>query len=133
MSARPQRVQPVSGEPMAEYVTVARVGDVAEGRPRSVRVGTKLIAVFMDGGRYYAVEDTCPHMGSPLSDGEVEAGVVTCAWHGWRFRLADGAWVDSPRVCIPCYPVRVIGDEIQIELPPSRPAGAPGIEREGNS
>lgn len=110
---------------MGEFVTVARVGQVAEGRPRAVRVGPRLVALFVEAGRYYAVEDTCPHMGAPLSDGDVEAGVVTCGWHGWRFRLADGTWVDSPRVRIPCYPVRVVGDAIQIEIPALRPAGPP--------
>jgi nitrite reductase (NADH) small subunit/3-phenylpropionate/trans-cinnamate dioxygenase ferredoxin subunit len=101
---------------MPEFYTVARVGDVADGTSRTVEVAGKLVALFRHGGLYYALDDTCPHMGASLAEGEVEQGVVTCPWHGWRFRLADGAWADSPRVKTGCYPVRVVGDEIQVGI-----------------
>ena len=34
-------------------------------------------------------------------------------WHGWRFSLEDGQWLDSPKskLRIGAYPVRVEGDE----------------------
>jgi nitrite reductase (NADH) small subunit/3-phenylpropionate/trans-cinnamate dioxygenase ferredoxin subunit len=41
---------------------------------------------------------------------------VTCLWHGWRFSLEDGRWLDSPRTCVGTYPVRVVGDEIQVSV-----------------
>jgi nitrite reductase (NADH) small subunit/3-phenylpropionate/trans-cinnamate dioxygenase ferredoxin subunit len=43
---------------------------------------------------------------------------VTCTWHGWRFSLVDGTWLDSPKskVRIGSYLVRVEGDEIQVEV-----------------
>ena len=101
---------------MAEFHTVARVGDLAEGEGVTVQVGTKLIALFRDQGEYYAINDVCPHMGASLSGGYLEGGIVTCPWHAWRFRLADGAWADNPRIKIGCYPVRVEGDEVQVLL-----------------
>jgi nitrite reductase (NADH) small subunit/3-phenylpropionate/trans-cinnamate dioxygenase ferredoxin subunit len=101
---------------MAEFQTVARVGELAEGEAMAIEVGNKLVAVFCQEGRYYAIDDTCPHMGGSLSTGFVENGIVTCPWHGWRFRLADGAWADSPRIRIGCYAVRVEGDEIQVSI-----------------
>jgi nitrite reductase (NADH) small subunit/3-phenylpropionate/trans-cinnamate dioxygenase ferredoxin subunit len=57
-----------------------------------------------------------------LSTGWVEQGVVTCCWHAWRFRLSDGAWLDNPRLKIGCYAVRVVGDEIQVEVESPAPA-----------
>ena len=55
--------------------------------------------------------------------GCVENGIVTCPWHAWHFRLADGAWADNPRVKIGSYPVRIEGEKIQIQVdqPPSCP------------
>jgi nitrite reductase (NADH) small subunit/3-phenylpropionate/trans-cinnamate dioxygenase ferredoxin subunit len=94
-----------------------RVNDLAEGEGRAVKVGQKLIAVFRTGDQYYAIDDTCPHMGASLSDGYVESGVVTCSWHAWRFRLCDGVWADSPRIRIGSYPVQVVGEEIQVQVP----------------
>jgi nitrite reductase (NADH) small subunit/3-phenylpropionate/trans-cinnamate dioxygenase ferredoxin subunit len=101
---------------MSEFRTVCRVGEVKEGEGTTVEVDTKLIAVFLDKGQYFAIDDTCPHMGASLSGGYVENGVVTCPWHAWRFRLADGAWADYTRIKIGCYPVRVVGDEIQVQV-----------------
>jgi nitrite reductase (NADH) small subunit/3-phenylpropionate/trans-cinnamate dioxygenase ferredoxin subunit len=101
---------------MAEFHTVCRVADLVEGEGRTVQVGGKLIAVFQIDGGYYAIDDTCPHMGASLGGGYVENGIVTCPWHAWRFRLTDGAWADNPRLKIGCYPVRVEGDEIQVQV-----------------
>ena len=101
---------------MAEFRTVCRVGELAEGEGRTVEVGRKLVAVFRDCGGYFAIDDLCPHMGASLSGGYVEDGIVTCPWHAWRFRLADGAWADCPRIKIGCYPVRVEGEDVQVQV-----------------
>src|SRR4051812_41026044 len=107
---------------MAEFHDVCRTDEVPEGEGKTVTVGDKLIAVFRTDGCYHAIDDVCPHMGASLSGGFVENGIVTCPWHAWRFRLADGAWADNPRIKIGCYPVRVGGGEIQGE-------GNPGNEK----
>jgi nitrite reductase (NADH) small subunit/3-phenylpropionate/trans-cinnamate dioxygenase ferredoxin subunit len=101
---------------MAEFHTVARVGDLGDGEGLTVTVGTKLIALFRENGQYFAIDDTCPHMGASLSGGYLQGGIVTCPWHAWRFRLADGAWADNPRIKIGCYPVRVEGETIQVQV-----------------
>jgi nitrite reductase (NADH) small subunit/3-phenylpropionate/trans-cinnamate dioxygenase ferredoxin subunit len=101
---------------MAEFQTVARVGDIPEGEGRTFEAGNKLIAVFLHQGQFHAIDDCCPHMGASLSGGWVENGIVTCPWHAWRFRLEDGAWADYKRLKIGCYPVRVVGDEIQVAV-----------------
>ena len=101
---------------MSDFQTVCRVSDLVENEGTTVEVGGKLIAVFRCGEQYYAIDDVCPHMGASLSDGYVEKGIVTCPWHAWRFRLADGAWADNPRIKIGSYPVRVVNDEIQVAL-----------------
>jgi NAD(P)H-dependent nitrite reductase small subunit len=101
---------------MADFRTVCRVGDLAEGEGTTVEAAGKLIAVFRANGQYFAIDDVCPHMGASLSGGYLEDGVVTCPWHAWRFRLRDGAWADNPRLKIGCYPVRVEGDEVQVQV-----------------
>jgi nitrite reductase (NADH) small subunit/3-phenylpropionate/trans-cinnamate dioxygenase ferredoxin subunit len=102
---------------MAEFVTLAKLADLPEGRSHAYRVGTKTIALFHEpGGRFHAIDDYCPHMGASLAEGTVEDGVVTCAWHAWQFRLSDGTWVNSPKLKIGCYEVRVVGEEIQVKV-----------------
>jgi nitrite reductase (NADH) small subunit/3-phenylpropionate/trans-cinnamate dioxygenase ferredoxin subunit len=98
------------------FHTVAKVGDIPEGEGRPYELEGRMIALFLDGGSYFAIDDTCPHQGAPLSDGIVFEKSVTCTWHGWRFSLEDGRWLDSPRTRIGAYPVRIVGDEIQVAI-----------------
>lgn len=106
---------PDSTEP--EFVTVAKVGDIPEGEGRSFQVGKRLIAVFLRSGQYFAIDDLCPHMGASLSAGYLDSeGTVTCPWHAWRFRITDGKWADNPRLGVDTFPVRLSGDEIQVQV-----------------
>lgn len=104
---------------MSEFRTVCRLQDLPQGEGKTVSVEGKLIAVFRCGEQVQAIDDMCPHMGASLAGGHVEDGIVTCPWHAWRFRLEDGAWADNPRIQIGCYPVRVEGDLVQVQIPNS--------------
>jgi nitrite reductase (NADH) small subunit len=102
---------------MPQFHAVCRADEVKDGEGKTVVVGNKLIAVFRSGETLQAIDDACPHMGASLSGGYLENGIVTCPWHAWRFRLADGAWADNPRIKIGCYPVKVEAGTVQVELP----------------
>ena len=100
---------------MPDFQTVCQVNDLSDGEGMTVTVGNKLIAVFREAGQFYAIDDVCPHMGASLSGGYLQEGIVTCPWHAWRFRLKDGAWADNPKIKIRCYPVRVEGNDVQVQ------------------
>ncbi len=103
---------------MSEFHTVCHVSELSEGESTTANINGRLIAVFHHNGQFYAIDDTCPHMGASLAEGHVEDGVVTCSWHAWRFRLADGVWADNPRGTLGagCHAVRVEGDEVQVQV-----------------
>jgi nitrite reductase (NADH) small subunit len=101
---------------MGEFQTVCKVHEVKEGEGKTISIGNKLVALFFMEGRFHAIDDVCPHMGASLSGGYLENGIVTCPWHAWRFRVTDGTWADNPRIKIGCYPVRVLGDDVQIQI-----------------
>ena len=95
-------------------------------RRGEVRTGAGEVCLgSVDGDRYFAIDDMCPHMGASLAGGFVENGIVTCPWHYWRFRLSDGAWADNPRIKIGSYPVHVVDGEIRLELPDSEEKPCP--------
>lgn len=98
------------------FVTVARVGDIPAGQGRYFPVGSLCIAIFSVDGHYYAMDDFCPHMGAPLWSGRIEQGAVVCDRHQWAFRLEDGVSPDAPSLKARTFPVRVVGDEIQIAV-----------------
>ncbi len=102
---------------MAKLHKVCKVSELPEGQVRTIEVEEKCVGVYHQQGKYFAIDDFCPHMGASLSGGHVEDGTVTCPWHAWRFRLCDGAWADNPRLKVACYNVSVVEDEIFLETP----------------
>lgn len=100
-----------------EFFTVAKVGEIPAGGGRMFRVAGREIAVFLWEGRYYALDDCCPHAGASLHTGELCDGLVICDRHRWAFRLDDGRSPDAPTLRAPTYEARVESDEIQVRVP----------------
>src|SRR5262245_48655061 len=99
---------------MADFISVAKVGEIPEGEGRAFAVEGRMIAVFLQGGEYLAIDDFCPHMGASLASGSIERDIVTCPWHAWRFCARDGAWCENPRIKVDSFPVQVVGEDIQV-------------------
>jgi nitrite reductase/ring-hydroxylating ferredoxin subunit len=102
---------------VATFVKVSTLQDLGPGQGQLVTVNNKRIALFNVAGRYYALDDSCPHRGGPLSQGDLEGGEVVCPWHGARFALETGAIKAPPAaVGVASYPVRIQGADIEIEV-----------------
>jgi nitrite reductase/ring-hydroxylating ferredoxin subunit len=100
------------------FTKVATLQEVTAGRSRQVTVNNRKLALFNVGGTIYALDDTCPHRGAPLWEGEVDQQEVTCPWHGARFSLTSGAVLCPPaHTGVASYKVQVVGDDIQVDLP----------------
>lgn len=110
---------------MGEFVSVAKVGEVPEGRGKLFVGGDREIAVFLVDDQYYVLDDCCPHMGASLSLGDVRDGTVICDRHLWAFRLADGTCPDVPTLKAESFEVRVQGDEIQVRVPTEEDQASP--------
>ncbi len=101
---------------MLRFVDVASTDDIPVGKGRAFAVEGRMVAVFNDGGTFRAIDDFCPHMGASLGDGWLENGCVACPWHAWRFQLSDGAWLDNPKIKTEVFPVRIVGQRIEVEI-----------------
>ena len=99
-----------------QFQTLCQADEIPEGEGRAFPLNGTLVAVFRREGEYFAINDSCPHMGASLASGHFEDGVVTCPWHAWRFRVRDGTWCDNPVIKTDAYEVRIVGDEIQVRL-----------------
>ena len=98
-------------------VRVAKATDVPRGEGRVVQAGARSLALFNVDGVYHAVDNTCPHRGGPLGDGDLEGRLVICPWHGWRWDVTTGANANNPAVTIGCFPAAVVDDWVYVELP----------------
>jgi 3-phenylpropionate/trans-cinnamate dioxygenase ferredoxin subunit len=106
----------MTGTRAERYVTVAKVGEIPEGGVKVVRLDDREIALFHLAQGYFAMDDVCTHDGGPLAEGVIEGDVIECPRHGARFDIRTGAVRAMPATApVPTYPVRVAGDEIQVE------------------
>ena len=67
----------------------------------------KSLALFNVAGRFYAIDDSCPHQGASLCGGRLEGRVIQCCAHGLRFDLASGYLLNSTALKVANYPVEV--------------------------
>src|SRR5262245_53521133 len=86
------------------------------------KVGRLPVLVVWHDGRAYAIEDRCPHMGFPLHQGTVEAGLLTCHWHHARFDLVSGCTLDPFADDAQGFDVEIDGNDVLVR---PRPAGDP--------
>ena len=102
---------------MPDFIKVAKAAEIPAGSGKLVEASGKQIALFTAGGKYYALDNTCTHVGGPLCEGEVQGPAVECPWHGARFDLATGKALGGPALSdVACYPVRLEGDDIEVEI-----------------
>jgi NAD(P)H-dependent nitrite reductase small subunit len=100
-----------------KLVTVGRVEDVPDGRGATVELdGGKELALYNVGGRFYCIENFCPHKGAPLADGVLTGHVVACDWHGWRFDLRTGSCVNRHADAVETYEVVIEDGWIKIKV-----------------
>jgi nitrite reductase/ring-hydroxylating ferredoxin subunit len=100
---------------MAEYVTVARTGDLEPGEMLRVLVDSYAICVYNVAGEYYATQDTCTHADASLSEGELFDDQVMCPLHGSEFNVKTGEALSFPATFpLATFPVKVEGDEVQV-------------------
>ncbi len=84
-------------DPVSRF-EVEEARQLAEGQMLELTVGGRPVLLARHGGRLYAVEGRCPHLGCRLSRGTLEAGAVTCPCHGSRFDVATGellSWIEG--------------------------------------
>ena len=102
---------------MSEFTTVAKTTDILPEQGAAFPIHGRMVAVFNHAGKFFAIDDFCPHMGASLAGGHLEDETVRCPWHAWRFCIRDGTWCDNPKISIDHFELRVVGDEIQVLVP----------------
>jgi nitrite reductase/ring-hydroxylating ferredoxin subunit/DMSO/TMAO reductase YedYZ heme-binding membrane subunit len=108
-------------------------GWIAVGPPRSIpdkgaRIvaapGGERIAVFRDGEQIGALTNLCAHQNGPIGEGRIIDGCVTCPWHGYQYRLADGCAPAPFTEKLVTYRVRINRGTVEVD-PRPLPLGTP--------
>lgn len=101
-----------------EYISIVHKEDLKEGERIFVEIDDMEIVVFNIAGGYFAIGDVCSHDDGPLGDGQTDEYEVICPRHGARFDIRTGKATSLPAIVdIPAYPIRIVGNQIEIGVP----------------
>lgn len=94
----------------------AKLGDVPNFGKKVVSVNGQEVLLVNLKGTIFAVENECPHQGSPMGAAMVKDGHLSCPRHGYRFNLTDGRCIDHPEYTLKTYTVQIQGDDILVDV-----------------
>lgn len=96
--------------------SVAKISEVPNFGKKVVSISGREILLVNVKGSIYAVENECPHQGSPMGAAVVKEGYISCPRHGYRFSLTDGRCADHPEYVLATFPVQLDGDDILVDV-----------------
>ena len=101
---------------MSELMKVAETSDLKPGECKTVAAGERELALFNVDGKFYCLDNTCPHRGGPLGEGTLDGPVVTCPWQGWRFDVTTGVSPIVPTAKAEKFECIVEGNDVKVKL-----------------
>jgi thiamine pyrophosphate-dependent acetolactate synthase large subunit-like protein/nitrite reductase/ring-hydroxylating ferredoxin subunit len=113
--------------PVLQWFQVAQLGDLPEGRVKTVSAGNRSMCLSHFRGQWAAMDNRCPHQGGPLGEGSIEEGAdgqcwIRCPWHGWDFDpltgKPPGGHEDSGQTL---YPLEIRDGAVFVGLEPEPP------------
>jgi nitrite reductase/ring-hydroxylating ferredoxin subunit len=101
---------------MSEFVAVASIHELPPGRVKAYAVAGRTIALYHTSSGYHATDNTCPHRGGPLGEGDLIGDEITCPWHLWSFDVTTGLCGGNAEISVETHEVKVEGDRIMVKL-----------------
>jgi 3-phenylpropionate/trans-cinnamate dioxygenase ferredoxin component len=102
--------------PMPEFIETIALDRLPPGKAKTVRAGSKDLALFNVDGTVYALDDACPHAGVSLGAGKLRGSIVTCRGHGFRFDVTSGGCVTIAGLRATSYPVKIADGKIFVSV-----------------
>jgi len=111
-----------TAENTAQWFEVCQLTDIPTRSARRVHTAEGDIAVFRTSSdEVFALRDSCPHQGGPLSQGIVSGASVYCPLHNWCIELGSGDAKAPDEGHTATYPIRIEDGVIHLGLEPDGP------------
>ncbi|ACT49594.1 MULTISPECIES: nitrite reductase small subunit NirD [Methylovorus] len=103
---------------MSTWTKIAPLTDIPKLGSRVVRTAKGDIGVFRtEDDRVFALNNSCPHKGGPLSQGIVYGDKVACPLHSWKISLIDGKAEEPDVGETACFAVKVEDGMVFLDIP----------------
>src|SRR4051812_21067451 len=100
----------------------AKLSEIPVGAMKEVSAGETKVLLARVGDTCHAVGAHCTHYGAPLVEGALVGERIICPWHHACFNARNGRMEEPPALdSLPTFPVRVVGDDIFIDVPADSP------------
>ena len=101
---------------MEELIHITNTGEIPLGRVKAFEAGGRKIALYHTASGFYATDNTCPHRGGPLAEGDLIGEEITCPWHLWGFDVRTGRCAGNPEIAVATHELRVDGDRVLVRV-----------------
>ena len=108
------------------WIDAGDVQAVTRARKVVLDVDGHEVLVLAHDGAFYGFANRCIHKQRELARGVVLNGKLVCPGHQWAFTLGTG-WEAVKEQCQPTYPVRVMGDRVEVDVTPPVPVTDQGV------
>ncbi|HYH10428.1 MAG TPA: Rieske 2Fe-2S domain-containing protein [Thermoanaerobaculia bacterium] len=98
------------------FIEVANTTEVPAGRAKAYVVADRTIALYHTAAGFFATDNTCPHRGGPLAEGDLIGNEINCPWHLWGFDVKTGLCAGNPDIRVAAHEVRVENERILVRL-----------------
>lgn len=98
-----------------QKVWVANRNELSTGHGKEIVIDGKSLALFLQkDGHVYAIENSCPHKGGPLTEGMVSGDHVFCPLHDWKISLKTGEAAGADEGCVASFDVEVEEERVYV-------------------
>lgn len=111
---------PAAHDPVG-WIDAGDAASIPIDRARTVCAAGERIAIFRHKDGISAVTNRCAHQNGPLGEGKIIDGCITCPWHGWQYKPADGQSPPPFTEKITTYQVRVVAGRVLVNPQPNAP------------
>jgi nitrite reductase (NADH) small subunit len=102
---------------MISWTFICHIDDIPRlGARRVARASGLDVAIFRSADdQIFALLDSCPHKGGPLSQGLVFGTSVACPLHNWTISLCSGQAAAPDEGCTPKFAVQVEAGAVYLD------------------
>lgn len=97
------------------FISAINVQELEEDVIKQVTVLGRSVLLIKHGGKIFAVNSRCPHMGCSLATGKLSGYILTCPCHGWSFDIRNGEYQLQKAIKLETFEVKIEDGQVLVK------------------